>query len=237
MGKTTSTEVKTILQFRVPQPADEFWNEFKNTFAQPQSALTLQSMFNAYKHRGELEEELEKRDALLESKEKEISELRSELETKQEYIDKMNSEIETVTHDCENLREEKESLQNRIDTLQAETDTEAPDLIEKICTLFDCNRDTLIQTIADYRANAEKKPKEVTVEVPAELPPTTLLLKNVTPAEKFLLNEITTRCQCDATEILIHRFFMVYQIRGNGDFNIPKLKSSYVHKILDNVKL
>ncbi|MDD3479979.1 MAG: hypothetical protein PHI42_06305 [Paludibacteraceae bacterium] len=76
------------------------------------------------------------------------------------------------------------------------------------------------------------QPKEVEKIVPInkELSPNQLLLDNVQPLERYLLEKAALRDGCSVKDLLVNRFFMVYQVRGNGDYKIPRFTSSFIEK-------
>lgn len=102
----------------------------------------------------------------------------------------------------------------------------------------------------NHKLRAEKQVEELTAKVlelqqqleqvnkPADgivLTPTDRLLK-LTPLESFVLAQIEKVHQCDAKEILINRFFMVYQKRGNGDYEIKRITPSAYAQIEAHLK-
>ncbi|NJK98338.1 MAG: hypothetical protein HC905_28540 [Bacteroidales bacterium] len=79
--------------------------------------------------------------------------------------------------------------------------------------------------------------KEISIQDPQEpvIEITDRLLK-LTPMESFVLAQIEKVHSCDAKEILINRFFMVYQRRGNGDYDIKRITPSAFRQIEDHIK-
>jgi phosphoglycerate-specific signal transduction histidine kinase len=68
------------------------------------------------------------------------------------------------------------------------------------------------------------------LEKPFELKPEQRLL-TLTPLESFILDQIEKVHNTDAKDILINRFFNIYQDRGNGDYDIKRIAPGAMQKI------
>lgn len=82
----------------------------------------------------------------------------------------------------------------------------------------------------------EQKLREVNKPVDGIVLTATDRLLHLTPLESFILAQIEKVHGCDAKELLINRFFMVYQKRGNGDYDIKRITPAAFAQIEAHVK-
>jgi hypothetical protein len=90
-----------------------------------------------------------------------------------------------------------------------------------------------LEKISKLEANPEIKEVEVTKERDLAENERLLILN---PFENWLLIELEKHHNCDAKTLLIDRFFMVYQRRGNGDYAIKRLNPAIIDKVENQFK-
>ena len=100
-----------------------------------------------------------------------------------------------------------------------QTNTQFNDVVERYKHLQEQHAKLLIELEA-IKANPQIS--EIEKEVERPLQATERLLK-LTPVESFMLAQIESVHKTDAKNILIDRFFNVYQKSGNGDFDILRI--------------
>jgi predicted RNase H-like nuclease (RuvC/YqgF family) len=113
-------------------------------------------------------------------------------------------------------------------------------LIEISSQFNDCvnrkiNAEKEVETLSERvlkltEALRTKETEENQPPVELEPLPTERLLK-LSNFESFILEQIEKAHGCDAKEILINRFFMVYQRRGNGDYDIKRITPANFAKL------
>jgi hypothetical protein len=101
---------------------------------------------------------------------------------------------------------------------------------------FEKKYNEVVQQLEGLQANPQVKETIVEKSIPLEIDATTQRLLNLTPEESFVLAQVEHVHKTDATDILIKRFFNVYQERGNGDYNILRIAPTKLKEIKDHFK-
>jgi predicted RNase H-like nuclease (RuvC/YqgF family) len=138
--------------------------------------------------------------------------------------------ISSLQNIINELTKDQEELQNR----QTEIATQFNDAVTR-----KINAEKRVEELSERVLQLEQalREKETGSQEPVELvlSATDRLLK-LTPLESFVLAQIEKVHACDAKEILINRFFMVYQRRGNGDYDIKRITPSAYAQIESHIK-
>lgn len=98
-----------------------------------------------------------------------------------------------------------------------------------------CDELTRVKNEQEEEINelSHRQPDTITIEKPVPvaqpLPDNAMLLTDVTPFQRAMLELVSRYSGClSVKEMLVDRFFMVYQIRGQGDYRIRKMKSEKI---------
>lgn len=93
--------------------------------------------------------------------------------------------------------------------------------LKDACSYFDCSPEELMSNIMSL----EQKTAKTTV-VQAPIPDNSIILADLTPFEKYLVDGTIAASGClNAKELFIDRFFMPFQINGLCDFHIRRMKA------------
>lgn len=135
---------------------------------------------------------------------------------------------ESLPEDLQHIQE----LQAEIEKLKAEK----LQLVSSLNSAVEL-KDSYERKLKDLENNPAVaiEPEKVEITVERELLPTERLLQ-LTPEQSFILAEIEKVHNTDAKGILIDRFFMIYQERGNGDFNIKRITPTALTRIKQHFK-
>lgn len=131
-------------------------------------------------------------------------------------IDALNKQIEELKAQLESSKTASDKQNSDVLKLQEEL-TNKSRLIESITAELNCTPDEVIDQIQQTQRRALAALSQ---------PENSILLEDLTPLEKALLETTARYSGClSVKEMLVNRFFMVYLNRGNGDYQIRRMKS------------
>ncbi len=128
-----------------------------------------------------------------------------------------------------------ESLNNQVDAL-LHSDNPLEAVVKEYANQVSEQLEKIEQqqaTIGSLSAQMEEMrnhPVIETLEVMQPLPTNAILLE-CNALEHHLLSVVARKDKCTVKEMLVNRFFFMYQYRGPGDYNISLLKKDYLKRI------
>lgn len=169
------------------------------------------------------DESIQPRKAFMLIVEKALSKIKKNNQSLPEDVEKIRS----LQIHINELTKELEECQNR----QRELSSQFNDAVNRKI-VAEKKAEELSENLLNIQEKLQKV-SELTVEPVLEA--TDRLLK-LTPLESFVLAQIEKVHACDAKEILINRMFMVYQRRGNGDYDIKRITPAAFAQIEAHIK-
>ncbi len=145
-----------------------------------------------------------------------------ELKAKSEEIENLQEQLNAAQSNADDLNTELQNLKESVNEQTAAASEANEDLpyLTDACRYFECTPKELTNHILEL----EKKASRTTL-IQSPIPENSILLSDCTPFEKFLAETIAKHSGCTVKEMLINRFLIVYQFRGNGDYQIRRFKS------------
>lgn len=142
-------------------------------------------------------------------------------------LQKITKNNQSQPEDLMQIRELEESLEKHQTSLSQLSDELK--LVNEAKIELETKYNELLQQLEALQKNPQVK--EIEKPIPISIDEATQVLLNMTPEERFILAQIEHVHKTDAYNILIKRFFNVYQERGNGDYEILRISPSKLKEI------